>query len=138
MHNAQRILGEESGLSDVWRTEENVEIKQNIDKNKKEVIQNTGYRLPVLLYGSECWCLRREDGSKLLVAEMSWLKGILGKSRRDRIRNEIIREKMEQKETIIDTIRKRGLTWFGHVTRMENGRLPIMALDSQVDGRRDR
>ena len=56
---------------------------------------------------------------------MSWLKGILGKSRRDRIRNEIIREKMEQKETIIDKIRKRKLTWFGHVTRMENGRLPI-------------
>jgi len=33
---------------------------------------------------------------------------------------------------------KYGLTWFGHVTRMENGRLPIMALHSHVDGRRDR
>src|SRR6218665_1055657 len=46
---------------------------------------------------------------------------------------------MEQKETIIDKIRKRRLTWFGHVTtRMENGRLPMMALHSQVDGRRHR
>src|SRR6218665_4150870 len=45
---------------------------------------------------------------------------------------------MEQKETIVDRIRKRRLTWLGHVTRMENGRLPIMALHSQVDGRRYR
>src|SRR6218665_4133376 len=45
---------------------------------------------------------------------------------------------MEQKETIVDRIRKRRLTWFGHATRMENGRLPIMILHSQVDGRRDR
>jgi len=35
---------------------------------------------------------------------------------------------MEQKETIINKIRKRRLTWLRHVTRMENGRLPIMAL----------
>jgi len=45
---------------------------------------------------------------------------------------------MEGKETIVNRIRKGRLTWFGHVTRMENGRLPIMALHSQVDGRRDR
>jgi len=64
---------------------------------------------------------------------MSWLRGVLGKSRRERIPNEIIRDKMEQKETIVDTIRKRR-----YVTRMENGRLPIMALHNQVDGRSDR
>ena len=40
---------------------------------------------------------------------MSWLRGLLGKSRLERIRNEIIREKMEQKETIVGRIRKRRL-----------------------------
>src|SRR6218665_3266692 len=60
------------------------------------------------------------------------------KTRKNRLRNEIICEKMEQKETIVDRIRKRRLTWFGHVTRMKNGILPIMVLHSQVDGRRDR
>jgi len=54
--------------------------------------------------------------------------GILGKSRRERIRNEMICDKMEQKETIIDNVRKRRLTWFGHIARMENGRVPIMTL----------
>ena len=80
----------------------------------------------------------RKYERKLLVAEMSWLRGILEKSRREKIRNEIIREKIEQKETTVDRIRKRSLTWFWLVTRMENGRLPIMALHSQVDWRRDR
>ena len=72
---------------------------------------------------------------------MSWLWGILGKSRRERIRNEIIREKMGQKETIVGIIRKGRLAdvfQACHVTRMENGRLPIMALYSQVYRRRDR
>jgi len=75
----------------------------------------------VLLYGgSECWCRKREDERKLLVAEMIWLRGILGKSRRERLRNEIIRGKMEQKETIVVRIRKIRLTRFWHVTRTES------------------
>jgi len=40
--------------------------------------------------------------------------------RRERIRNAIIREKMEQKATIVDGIRKRKITWFGHYN--ENGK----------------
>src|SRR6218665_1392795 len=40
-----------------------------------------------IIYGSECWCLRKEDERRILVAEMSWLRRILGRSRRDRIRN---------------------------------------------------
>ena len=81
----------------------------------------------VLLYGSECWCLKKEDERKLLVHRNELAEGILEESRRERIRNEIILEKMEQKETIVDRIRKTRLTWFVHVTRMENGRLPISA-----------
>ena len=32
--------------------------------------------LPVLLYGLECWTLRKEDEKRLLVAEISWLRRI--------------------------------------------------------------
>src|SRR6218665_1506183 len=60
--------------------------------------------------------------------KMSWLMGILGKSRRERIRNEIICEKMNKKKKVIDNVRKRRLTWLGHITRMENGRLSILTL----------
>ena len=40
---------------------------------------------PVLLYGSECWTLRKEDERILiLVAEIAWLRRIRGRSRREK------------------------------------------------------
>ena len=37
-----------------------------------------------MLYGSECWSLRKEDERRLLAAEMSWLRRIIGRSRREK------------------------------------------------------
>src|ERR1700733_6906972 len=105
-------------LNQIWRSS-SISIKTKVRLYGALVV-------PVLLYGSESWCLRKEDERRLLVAEMSWLRRILGRSRRDRIRNEVTREELGQKETIIDKIRKRRLTWFGHVTRMEGKRLPAI------------
>ena len=39
---------------------------------------------------------------------------------------------------MVDKIRKRGLTWFGYLTRMEGNRLPVVALYGQVEGTRSR
>src|SRR6218665_2975165 len=75
--------------------------------------------LPVLLYRSECWTLRKEDERRLLVAEMAWLRRIRGRSRREKIRNEKTREELGAEETVIEEIKRRRLTWFGHVERME-------------------
>ena len=69
---------------------------------------------------------------------MSWLRRILGRSRRDRIRNEVTRKELGQQVTLVDKIRKRRLTRFGHVTRMEGNRLPVVALYGQVEGTRSR
>ena len=68
--------------------------------------------LPVLMYGSECWTLRKEDERRLLVAEMAWLRRIRGRSRRERIRNEKTREELAAVETVIEKIKRRRLTWF--------------------------
>src|SRR6218665_604411 len=45
-----------------------------------------------------------------------------------------------QEITFIDKIRKRRVTWSGHVTRMENSRprLPAVALFGQLEGTRSR
>src|SRR6218665_135551 len=67
--------------------------------------------VPVLLYGSECWSLRKEDERRLLVAEMSWLRRIIGRSRREKVRNEQTREELE--ETVVQKIKERRLQWFG-------------------------
>ena len=46
--------------------------------------------------------------------------------------NEETRKELGQQVTLVDKIRKRRLTWFGHVTRMEGNRLSVAALYGQV------
>src|SRR6218665_2179843 len=91
-----------------------------------------------MMYGSECWCLRKEDERRILVAGMNWLRRILGRSRRDRIRNEITRKELGLQVTLVDKIRKRRLTWFGHVTKMKRNRLYGVAQYRQMEGTRSR
>ena len=76
--------------------------------------------IPVLLYGSECWTVKKKDEKRLLVTEMSWLRGTARISRRQRMRNEKIREILHQEETVVDRLSKRRLQWFGHVERMND------------------
>jgi len=59
---------------------------------------------------------------------MSWLRRIPGFSKRNRIRNEAILWHLEQEYTVMDKIRQRRLTCFGHVTRMGRGRLPTRTM----------
>ena len=82
------------------------------------------------MYGSECWCLRKEDERKILVAEMSWPRRILGRTRRDRIRNEVTRKELGQQITLVDKIRKRKKKADVVRARNKDGgkRLPVVAL----------
>ena len=53
------------------------------------------------------------------------LRRITLKTRRDRIRNEVIRRELGQTETLVSRISKRRLTCFGYVVIMEDKRLPV-------------
>jgi hypothetical protein len=117
-------------LRKLWRS-------SNISNRTKLRLYET-LVIPVLLYGAESWCIKKEDERRLLAAEMGWLRGLLNRSRRERIRNEVTREELGQKVTIVDRIRRRRLTWYGHVIRMENGRIPAKALHGEVEGTRSR
>ena len=64
------------GLNKMWKAK-NITIKTKM-KLYHALVE------PVILYGSECWCLRKEDERRLLVAEMGWLKRIRGRSRREK------------------------------------------------------
>ena len=88
--------------------------------------------IPALLYGSECWTLKKADEDKLLVMEMGWLRGILGVSRLQRLRNEEVRKMISLKSTVVERIQERRLRWFGHVSRMDIDRLPNKALHMKV------
>jgi len=45
-------------------------------------------------------------------------------SRKDNIRNNIIKQKMNVTRSVLDDIKTKQLQWYGHVQRMEEGRLP--------------
>jgi hypothetical protein len=49
-------------------------------------------------------------------------------SRKERIRNVIIRQQIGLEETIVKEIEQNQLTWYGHIQRMAEGRLPKIAL----------
>jgi hypothetical protein len=54
-------------------------------------------------------------------------------SRKDRIRNVTIRQQIGLEETIIKENEQNQLTWYGHVQRMAEGRLPKTALDPKTN-----
>ncbi|EXB80302.1 hypothetical protein L484_025158 [Morus notabilis] len=49
---------------------------------------------PAMLYGSECWAIKRQQIYKMSLAEMRMLRWMSGHTRMDRIRNEVIRSKL--------------------------------------------
>ena len=67
-----------------------------------------------MLYGIECWAIKKQHISKMSVAEMRMLRWMCGKTRKDRIRNEHIRE-MVRVAPIEDKLRENRLRWFGLV-----------------------
>jgi hypothetical protein len=59
-------------------------------------------------------------------------------SRKDKIRNTFIKQKMNVTRTILDDINTKQLKWYGHVQRMEEGRFPKQVMKWNPPGRRKR
>ena len=66
---------------------------------------------------------------------MRFLRKTTGNTRRDRIRNQNIREELKV-ELLIETIEKTTLRWYGHVVRMKEERLPRKMLEVRSLGTR--
>ena len=81
-----------------------------------------------LLYGSETWRLTENNKRRVEAAEMGVLRRSSRISRKERIRNVTIRQQIGLEETIVKEIEQNQLTWYGHVQRMVEGRLPKIAL----------
>jgi len=81
-----------------------------------------------LLYGSETWRLTENNKRRVEVTEMDALKRSSRISRTESIRNVTIRQQIGLEETIVKEIEQNQLTWYGHVQRMVEGRLPEIAL----------
>jgi hypothetical protein len=54
------------------------------------------------------------------------------KSRKEKVRNDTIREIMEVGKNILEVIEENRLRWFGHVKRMPGNRLPLKILEWEL------
>ena len=75
----------------------------------------------ILTHGCESWVLTNDIRSRIQAAEMKYLRGIKGITRRDVVRNEVMRQQLKV-ESILKKIHKQQLEWFGHLMRMNNSR----------------
>ena len=69
--------------------------------------------VPRLTYGMESIPLQDKQISKIQSSEMKYLREAVNKTRRDRIRNERIREEAGRR-SLDEIIEQRQLKWWGH------------------------
>ena len=100
-----------------WRKLTGVLYDRKIPLRLKAKIYETIIRL-ALKYGSECWAMKVTNKRKIATTEKRMLRGILGMSRRDHMRNEEIRRILHL-SPIDDIMRSGRLRWFGHVQRRD-------------------
>ena len=91
---------------------------------------------PVILYGAETWAVKEEHVKKLEVVEKRCLRAIRGVTRRERMRNEDIRQELKVAE-LKEKIRECRLRWYGHVKRMGENEFVSWSSEYREQGRED-
>ncbi|XP_060182503.1 uncharacterized protein LOC132612201, partial [Lycium barbarum] len=91
------------------------------DKKMPPKLKGKFYKVvvrPTMLYGAECWPVKKSHVQKMKVAEMRMLRWMCGHTRSDRIRNEVIRDKVGI-ASVEDKMREARLRWFWHVMQRD-------------------
>lgn len=91
---------------------------------------------PALLYGSECWPMRKTDEQKIHTTEMKMLRWSGGVSKMDKIRNEYIRGTFKVAK-IHEKLSENRLRWYGHVMRRDEDHMTKRVMNIE-DGKRGR
>nr|XP_009784068.1 PREDICTED: uncharacterized protein LOC104232539 [Nicotiana sylvestris] len=83
------------------------------DKLYKAVVRQA------MLYGAECWQVKKTHVQKLKVAEIRMLRRMCGHTKKDKIRYEYIIDKVGV-APVEDKLRESRLRWFGDVKRRDH------------------
>ena len=73
---------------------------------------------PSMMYGSECWALKKSGENAMAMAEMKMLRWSCGFTKLDKIRNTKIRAKLNA-TPIGEKLQQQRLRWYGHVERRD-------------------
>ncbi|PKA58475.1 ataxia telangiectasia mutated family protein [Apostasia shenzhenica] len=69
-----------------------------------------------MIYGAECWPVKRKHINKINIAEMRMLRWMCGYTRKDKMINKYIQKKVGV-APIEHKLRESRLRWFGHLNR---------------------
>ena len=79
--------------------------------------------LATALYGADAWGMRRAKRRKVNVLEMKCLRGLVGLSRKDIVRNAEVRMRSGIERRSASRADQRVLRWFRHVERIDGYRM---------------
>ncbi|KAL6580696.1 hypothetical protein OROMI_006619 [Orobanche minor] len=100
-----------------WRAATRVLCDKKVPLKLKGKFYRSAIR-PAMLYGSECWAMKKSLESKLEVAEMRMLRWSCGRTLLDKIPNGVFRYALEV-APISAKAREGRLRWFRHVRRRQ-------------------
>ena len=98
-----------------WRQASGILCEKKVPRKVKGKFYRTAVR-PAMLYGAECWPTKRQHIQQMSVAEMQMLRWMCGYTRKDRIRNEVLPERLGV-APIDEKLVQHRLRWFGHIQR---------------------
>ena len=125
-----------------------IEIARNAFHNMNKVLTSRDISLQTrkrivkcyiwttLLYGSDTWTITQANMKKLQSFEMWVYRKMLKISWIQKIRNEDVMKMINTKEYVVPTIKKRQLSFFGHMIRRDN--MHRLLLEGKIDGKRGR
>jgi hypothetical protein len=109
---------------------------KHVNLDTKRTLYNTIF-IPSLCYQCQTWTLTAQEKRKITTTQVRCLRRILNITRRDRIRNDEIRRRVEVIPAL-DYITKQQIKRFEHVTRMSPNNIPQRALTSRSNNTRQR
>ncbi|KAG1683509.1 Serine/threonine-protein kinase MRCK alpha [Nymphon striatum] len=121
---------------DAFNNMENILTSRNLKIGTKKRLVKC-YIWSTLLYGAETWTLIKIMMTKIEAFEMWIHRRMLKISYTEHRTNEFILRKIEAKRSLMNTIKKRKCTYFGHIMRKEDG-LQRLLLEGKIHGRRGR
>ena len=104
---------------------------KNIQTQLKDKVYKTALK-PAIVYGAECWAVRKKEGTRLHTTEMRM-------SKLDHVRNVDIWKQACRIHVPDGRIPQREeMIWFGHVQRRDKDEATRKILQMTVDGKRNR
>ena len=92
------------------------------------------YVRPVILHGSETWCIKQREMGILRRTERSMVRAMCGVQFKDRKRSMALMFMLGLNETIDQLAMAISVHWHGHVLRREDGHVLKKAIDLDVEG----